>query len=406
MELEPLQKLNNQLKDDGYKFSVCIHKNSFHARGTFLLNDGSKKRKRIKLGVPADITRLSEARKRFTELQLVIEQNQNVLPETLPWEKKFKTQSSQIEVKEAKKLYIKHWWKNKKSDFEWWVIQNDDGTRNREAEKARNKVATTQELTDKRSWSGISPYLNRLDDIANSPLSVGSLKYIAESNYPPGTRGRKQIVQIFKKVIELSQSYEVGGFKEDLDQLQANKYKAKKKPRIDDHKLLEIIDKLSIKMPEWGWCFKMMYTFGLRPSECFGAKVNPNLTATVLGLKGDNGLEERTAFTLTKSMIEVWNLWEIDRPYEYNMTDKKYDPIKAKQWTDQWGKKLRRVLKQEEMDKFTLYMIRHSWAIRAIKSKVNSAACAISMGHSLDVFESTYLSSIREQDISEIQESL
>ena len=406
MELEPLQKLNNQLKDDGYKFSVCVHKNSFHARGTFLLNDGSKKRKRIKLGVPADITRLSEARKRLTELQLVIEQNQNVLPETLPWEKKFKTQSSQIEVKEAKKLYIKHWWKNKKSDFEWWVIQNDDGTRNREAEKARNKVATTQELTDKRSWSGISPYLNRLDDIANSPLSVGSLKYIAESNYPPGTRGRKQIVQVFKKVIELSQSYDVGGFKEDLDQLQANKYKAKKKPRIDDHKLLEIIDKLSIKMPEWGWCFKMMYTFGLRPSECFGAKVNPNLTATVLGLKGDNGLEERTAFTLTKSMIEVWNLWEIDRPYEYNMTDKKYDPIKAKQWTDQWGKKLRRVLKQEEMDKFTLYMIRHSWAIRAIKSKVNSAACAISMGHSLDVFESTYLSSIREQDISEIQESL
>ena len=406
MELEPLQKLNNQLKDDGYKFSVCVHKNSFHARGTFLLNDGSKKRKRIKLGVPADITRLSEARKRLTELQLVIDQNKNVLPETLPWEKKFKTQSSQIEVKEAKKLYIKHWWKNKKSDFEWWVIQNDDGTRNREAEKARNKVATTQELTDKRSWSGISPYLNRLDDIANSPLSVGSLKYIAESNYPPATRGRKQIVQIFKKVIELSQSYDVGGFKEDLDQLQANKYKAKKKPRIDDHKLLEIIDKLSIKMPEWGWCFKMMYTFGLRPSECFGAKVNPNLTATVLGLKGDNGLEERTAFTLTKSMIEVWNLWEIDRPYEYNMTDKKYDPIKAKQWTDQWGKKLRRVLKQEEMDKFTLYMIRHSWAIRAIKSKVNSAACAISMGHSLDVFESTYLSSIREQDISEIQESL
>jgi hypothetical protein len=220
MELEPLQKLNNQLKDDGYKFSVCVHKNSFHARGTFLLNDGSKKRKRIKLGVPADITRLSEARKRLTELQLVIDQNQNVLPETLPWEKKFKTQSSQIEVKEAKKLYIKHWWKNKKSDFEWWVIQNDDGTRNREAEKARNKVATTQELTDKRSWSGISPYLNRLDDIANSPLSVGSLKYIAESNYPPGTRGRKQIVQIFKKVIELSQSYDVGGFKEDLDQLQ------------------------------------------------------------------------------------------------------------------------------------------------------------------------------------------
>mgnify|MGYP001161403221 FL=1 len=406
MELEPLQKLNNQLKEDRYKFSVCVYKNSFHARGTFLLNDGSKKRKRIKLDIPADITRLNECRKRVTELQLVLDQNKNVLPDILPWQKEFEVESKQILVKDAKELFIKNWWKNRQSKHNWWVIKNDDNKRDKVAEKERNKNATSQELIDKRSWSGISPYLNRLDKISESALSVGSLYRIAETHYPPQTRGRKQVVQVFKKVIELCQGYEVGGFKEDLDQLQANKYKAKKKPRIDDHKLLEIIHQLSIKMPEWGWCFKMMYTFGIRPSECFGAKVNPDLTCSVLGLKGDDGLEERTAFTLTKSMIEVWNLWEIDRPYEYNMTDKKYDPIKAKQWTDSWGKKLRRILKQEEMDKFTLYMIRHSWAIRAIKSKVNSAACAISMGHSLDVFESTYLSSIISRDISEIQENL
>ena len=271
MELEPLQKLNNQLKEDRYKFSVCVYKNSYHARGTFLLKDGSKKRKRIKLDIPADITRLNECRKRVTELQLVLDQNQNVLPDVLPWQKEFEVESSQIEVKEAKKLFIKNWWRNRKSKFEWWVVEDLDGNRDKVAEKERNKNATTQELVDKRSWSAISPDLNRLDKIADSPLSVGSLKQIAESYYPPGTRGRKQVVQVFKKVIELSQGFEVGGFKEDLDQLQANKYKAKTKPRIDDHKLLEIIDKLSIKMPEWAWCFRMMYTFGIRPSECFGA---------------------------------------------------------------------------------------------------------------------------------------
>ena len=406
MKLEPLEKLNIDLKEQGYKFSCVVWRSNFQVRGTFLLKDGSSKRKRVNLDIPADITRLSEARKRITELQLVIDQNQNVLPDILPWQKEFEVESKQIAVREAKKLFIKNWWQNRKSDFEWWVVEDIDGNRDKAAEKERRQNATTQELVDKRSWSGISPYLNRLDKIADSPLSVGSLKFIAENNYPPGTRGRKQVVQVFKKVIELSQGYEVGGFKEDLDQLQANRYKAKTKPRIDDHKLLEILDKLCIKMPEWAWCFRMMYCFGMRPSECFGAKVNPNLTATVLGLKGDNGLEERTSFTLTKSMIEVWNLWEIDRPYEYNMTDKKYDPIKAKQWTDSWGKKLRRVLKEEGMDTFTLYMIRHAWAIRSIKSKVNSAACSISMGHSLDVFESTYLSSIRSQDISEIQENL
>ena len=111
MELEPLQKLNNQLKEDRYKFSVCVYKNSYHARGTFLLKDGSKKRKRIKLDIPADITRLNECRKRVTELQLVLDQNQNVLPDVLPWQKEFEVESTQIEVKEAKKLFIKNWWR-------------------------------------------------------------------------------------------------------------------------------------------------------------------------------------------------------------------------------------------------------------------------------------------------------
>jgi len=107
MELEPLQKLNNQLKEDRYKFSVCVYKNSFHARGTFLLNDGSKKRKRIKLDIPADITRLNECRKRVTELQLVLDQNKNVLPDILPWQKEFEVESKQILVKDAKELFIK-----------------------------------------------------------------------------------------------------------------------------------------------------------------------------------------------------------------------------------------------------------------------------------------------------------
>ena len=47
MELDALQKLNNQLKEDKYKFSICVYKNSYHARGTFVLSDGSKERKEL-----------------------------------------------------------------------------------------------------------------------------------------------------------------------------------------------------------------------------------------------------------------------------------------------------------------------------------------------------------------------
>ena len=407
MELEALEKLNNDLKEQGYKFACVVWRSNYQVRGTFILEDGSTKRKRINLDVPADITRLNEARKRITELQLALDQNKNVLPELLPWQKKFKIESSQIEVKEAKKLFIKNWWQNRESDFEWWIVEDLDGNRDKVAEKERRATATTQELIDRRSWEAIAPYLNRLDVIENSPLTVGSLYAIAEREYKPQTRGRKQVVQVFKKVLELCQKkYDIKGFKEDLNEIAANKYKAQKKQGIDDHTLLKSIMILRDKMPQYAWCFGMMYCYGIRPSECFGAKVNTNLTCSVLGLKGENGLEERTAFTLTKSMIEVFDLYTIDRPWSYNMSDQKYDPIKAKQWTDSWGKQLRRVLKKEEMDKFTLYEIRHAWAKRSIKSKIPSAAAALSMGHSLDVFSNTYLSSIKDRDIADIQETL
>ena len=157
MKLEPLEKLNIDLKEQGYKFSCVVWRSNFQVRGTFLLKDGSSKRKRVNLDIPADITRLSEARKRITELQLVIDQNQNVLPDILPWQKEFEVESKQIAVKEAKKLFIKNWWQNRKSDFEWWVVEDIDGNRDKVAEKERRQNATTQELVDKRSWSGISP---------------------------------------------------------------------------------------------------------------------------------------------------------------------------------------------------------------------------------------------------------
>ena len=104
MELEALEKLNNDLKEQGYKFSCVIWRSNYQVRGTFICEDGSTKRKRINLAIPADITRLNEARKRITALQVALDQNKNVLPKILPWQKKFTIESSQILVKKAKKF--------------------------------------------------------------------------------------------------------------------------------------------------------------------------------------------------------------------------------------------------------------------------------------------------------------
>jgi len=92
----------------------------------------------------------------------------------------------------------------------------------------------------------------------------------------------------------------------------------------------------------------MNYCYGLRPSEVFGANVNQeDKTCIVLGLKGEEDeLEERTAFTLDKSLVDIFVLNNIDRPWEYNMSDKKYDAIYSKIKTDQIGKRLKRIKKK------------------------------------------------------------
>ena len=59
------------------------------------------------------------------------------------------------------------------------------------------------------------------------------------------------------------------------------------------------------------------------------------------------------------------------------------------------GKRLKRIIKKENFPKFTLNLIRHSWAKRAIKSEVSSSDCAMSMGYSIEVFQDKYLSSIK-----------
>ena len=184
------------------------------------------------------------------------------------------------------------------------------------------------------------------------------------------------------------------------------KIRGKTKLNLEDDQLLEILIKLRDLMPEWKWALGMIYCYGLRPSEVFGANVNQeDKTCTVLGIKGEEDeLEERKAFTLDKSLVEIFDLNNIDRPWEYNMSDKKYDAIYSKIKTDQMAKRLKKFLKKEKFPQFTMNMIRHSWAKRAIKSKVSSSACAISMGYSVKEFKDKYLVSFKKLDSADMQE--
>ena len=191
--------------------------------------------------------------------------------------------------------------------------------------------------------------------------------------------------------------------KKDLKNISAKKISGKTKLNLEDDQLLEIVIKLRDLMPEWKWSLGMIYCYGLRPSEVFGAKVNKkDKTCTVLGLKAEEDeLEERTAFTLDKSLVDIFDLNNIDRPWEYNMSDKKYNAIYSKIKTEQMKKRLKKIIKKEKFPQFTMNMIRHSWAKRAIKSKFSSSDCAISMGCSIKEFEEKYLNSVKIKVITD-----
>ena len=189
-----------------------------------------------------------------------------------------------------------------------------------------------------------------------------------------------------------------------MKNISAKKISGKTKLNLEDDQLLEIVIKLRDLMPEWKWSLGMIYCYGLRPSEVFGANVNKeDKTCTVLGLKGEGDeLYQRIAFTLDKSLVDIFDLNNIDRPWEYNMSDKKYNSIYSKIKTDQMGKRLKKILKKEHFPQFTMNMIRHSWAKRAIKSKVSLSDCSISMGYSIEVFQDKYLNSVKIKEFADM----
>ena len=111
-------------------------------------------------------------------------------------------------------------------------------------------------------------------------------------------------------------------------------------------------------------------------------------------MKRKKGLPEwKTAMALPKDYVDKLHLYEISRPIEFkNPSD--FDPVASKKVTDQWG----RWIKKYDPE-LQLYDLRHSWARRSIIEGVPSGLASKCLGHSITVFEKTYLSTTSEKDV-------
>ena len=357
---------NRDLRYRGHKASLAILKDAICIRGTFPNGDGTKSRKRINTGLKASIKSVSLAENRLLELLTEINKTGSI-PETLPWEIKTDIQKGypKIKAKDAIELL--------KKDF--------------------FKVRTTNPKSRIKTWDVIQNALNKLDSgayITTDYLMAVVEKYaIDPETGAERANFRLKMHQYFKRLgtlIELPDIAKIDGVK--------GEYKPKKRTIPDQDDLLLLAVQVR-NHKEYGWLTAAMIVYGCRPSEALSLFPNKNGTASCLSVKQKKAVpERRTALALPKGYEEKLDLYNISRSVEF-IEPEDFDPSEAKSFSNRWGKWLKR-----QRPDFQLYDLRHAWAKRSIRDGVPSGLAAKSLGHSVQVFEETYLSTLDEEDIA------
>ena len=357
---------NRDLRYRGHKASLAILKDAICIRGTFPNGDGTKSRKRINTGLKASIKSVSLAENRLLELLTEINKTGSI-PETLPWEIKTDIQKGypKIKAKDAIELL--------KKDF--------------------FKVRTTNPKSRIKTWDVIQNALNKLD--SGAYITTDYLMAVVEKysiNPEDGSERanlRLKMHQYFKRLgtlIELPDIAKIDGVK--------GEYKPKKRTIPDQDDLLLLAVQVR-NHKEYGWLTAAMIVYGCRPSEALSLFPNKNGTASCLSVKQKKAVpERRTALALPKGYEEKLDLYNISRSVEF-IEPEDFDPIEAKSFSNRWGKWLKR-----QRPDLQLYDLRHAWAKRSIREGVPSGLAAKSLGHSVQVFEETYLSTLDEEDIA------
>ena len=363
---ELVEVTNRDLRYRGHKASLTILKDAIYIRGTFPSGDGTKARKRVPTGLKASIKSVSIAENRLLDLLTEINKNGSI-PETLPWEIKSEIKKGypKIKAKDAIELL--------KNNF--------------------FKVRTTNPKSRLKTWDVIQNCLNKLD--SGAYITTDYLMAVVEKfAIDPETGAeranlRLKLHQYFKRLgtlIELPDIEKIDGVK--------GTYKPKKRTIPDQDDLLLLAVQVR-NHKEYGWLTAAMIVYGCRPSEALSLFPNKNGTASCLSVKQKKAVpERRTALALPKGYEEKFDLYNICRSVEF-IEPEDFDPIEAKSFSNRWGKWLKR-----QRPDLQLYDLRHAWAKRSIREGVPSGLAAKALGHSLSVFEQTYLSTLDEEDIS------
>ena len=363
-----IKGLNENLAQRGVFFKVVRIRKALFARGTFPLKDGTKQRKRVSLGLKAatfekDFALVEE---RAIQFHLQISKLGH-LPSKDWWIQKIKPQkqSSKILVKDAVLELEKNFWLGK-----------------------------TKTSAQSNTWNRINCELKKLPPSAEltADLLVAHICQTRENS-----NSRVKACQHYKRLGKVNS---ISGL-EKIDPLRAD-YEPEKFEAPDEEHLHDLVEILR-EDEKWGWCFASLYVYGCRPSEVFSLQVGKNGTGKVLTIKRKNKQPIwRTCLALPQHCVDSLNLHEINRPWDV-LKPKEYDSERARELVNQWGKWLRTRRGHMEL---TLYLVRHSWAIRSLRRNIQTGLAANCMGHSVGEHVKTYLPYLDQKDAAKVAKTL
>lgn len=149
-----------------------------------------------------------------------------------------------------------------------------------------------------------------------------------------------------------------------------------------------------IDAPHWKWLYGVVLTYGIRPHEIAFATVTKDGRLDI----SDGKTGAREAWPCKAEWVDQLKLREMNRPPQPANTVAK---IAADYFAE---KKPGRpgVRTRPARLPFSLYILRHAWAIRAMKEGYTTSLAAKLMGHSTRVHETTYRRWINKRQMDEM----
>lgn len=161
-----------------------------------------------------------------------------------------------------------------------------------------------------------------------------------------------------------------------------------------DEELLKYYEE--IEAPHWKWLYGITLTYGIRPHEISHSTITKDGRLDIAS--GKTGARE--AWPCRPEWVEQLNLREAHRPTQ------SADTV-AKTASDYFSEKKPGrpgIRTRPARLPFSLYTLRHAWAIRAMKEGYTTSLAAKLLGHSTRVHETTYRRWINKRQMDEMYE--